>query len=72
MLSHVPLLGLYLISQAGLIAWAFDFSVYPLCAQPALQNNALVSCDYGLDQVDITLTAESYIYRSNCGDTFKS
>lgn len=63
MLSRVSLLGLCLIFHASLIACSFDFSVYPLCAQPGLQNNAPVSCDYGSDQADITLTDDCL-----CGD----
>jgi hypothetical protein len=56
MLSRISLLVSCLILFAQLVACTFDWSVYPSCAQPALQNNAPESCDYGSDEVDITLT----------------
>jgi uncharacterized membrane protein YgcG len=56
MTSSRFLLAFYLTFYARLIACLFDFSVYPLCAQQPLLDNAPSSCDYGSDELDIATT----------------
>lgn len=49
MLNSVLLLAFYVVFHAPLVACSFNWASFPVCAQPAMQDNAPQSCDYGAD-----------------------
>jgi len=49
MLNSVLLLAFYLAFHAPLVTCSFNWASFPVCAQPAMEDNAPQSCDYGAD-----------------------